>query len=180
MQGQLATRILNPNQEQNVSASTTAPEITQRKPRFVSGKAFMYAKTRLGLLIGHFLRVIDFTNRLGSAWLVQDLLALTVELHASGHRYRHMARALLRIQNLFPHLEVYLSPLITLLDKANLADDTPLIKVKRESIGVVEQVSRQQRHTEGGGGGGGGKGGTLSGGSVHGAPTSEFLFFLWL
>ena len=99
MHGQLATRTLDPNQLQEKKATTITPSILYREPRFASGRAFRYMRTRLGLLLGHYLRVIDFINSLGTLWLQQALLALTAELHETGYRYKYMARALSRVTN---------------------------------------------------------------------------------
>ena len=55
-----------------------------KKPRFVSGKEFMYQRTKLGLLVGHFIRIIDFTNTLEVEWVLQDLIALASELFETG------------------------------------------------------------------------------------------------
>ena len=60
------------------------PNVVLKKPRFVSGKEFMYQRTKLGLLVGHFIRIIDFTNTLEVEWVLQDLIALASELFETG------------------------------------------------------------------------------------------------
>ena len=79
-QGYLASRILNPNQDQTKCGGMQPPSLTRVKQRFVSGREFIYRRQRKGLVVGHIIGVVDYTNYFGKVWLLQDLIALFLEL----------------------------------------------------------------------------------------------------
>ena len=74
-----------------------------------------------------------------------------------------MIKAVVRIRNLYPHLDFFLNAFVSLLETAKQADDAPLIKVIRESIGAL---AKERQYNQCSRDKGGGLSTTPSGGTV--------------
>lgn len=110
-QGLLGLRLLNPNQNQSLSAQAPCPSLLRTRQRFVSGREFMYSRQRDGLLIGHFVRLADFSNTAALPWLFNDAVALIWELLVAGYTPAGMLRALLRLLRAHPELTAPFDPI---------------------------------------------------------------------
>ena len=62
-------------------------------------------------MVGHIIRLCGYTNTIGAPWLLQDLIALLLELLASGYIGRGLFGAYSNAIRANPALKTFLSPL---------------------------------------------------------------------
>ena len=90
------------------------------KHRYVAGREWMHKKSRLGIIFGHFARVLDFTNEEGRKYLQEDILRVVIELHHSKYPMRLVAQALQvlkRTNQHLPELRDVLESVVRLADR---------------------------------------------------------------
>ena len=133
----LGLRILNPNQNQEISAEVKWPEPRRGKQRFISGFEFCYKKQRLGQVYGHYIRVFDYTNSFGMGWLHQGLLALTCELLEAGYDRKISTQALKKVINVNPQLQALLLELVNLVKSG-----VDFSAAKEGSLGKADTLER--------------------------------------
>ena len=108
------------------------------KQRFVSGREFAFRRQRIGLLIGHFVRLADHTNEFGARWLLEDSLAMLAELRLAGYHPRDLVKVLQRLSNEYQYLSPLFGSLIAVVELQGVyTDDFAFLKRKQEREGSL-------------------------------------------
>ena len=77
----------------------------------------MYRRQRKALVVGHIIRICDYTNYYGLPWLLQDLLALFLELLSAGYPSALLNEAVTHAIRSNPSLEEHFEPIQGVLNR---------------------------------------------------------------